>query len=159
VVEFGREMSVDPKRCGRLEEALLEMGILDALVIEEQYREQVMKADPGCADRYLFVQPHYAEKSLLDVLDLNDSVNDILMHQRITGILGNIALSERPEEAEDAGSGVSAHTGSADIGTSMTAVRPDGSYQIGVVSGTISGEHEAGFIGVQAREKNRQARS
>ena len=40
----------------------------------------------------------------------------------------------------------------------MTAVRPDGSYQIGVVSGTVSGEHEAGFIGVQAREKNRQAK-
>ena len=157
-MEFGQELSGDPKRCGRLEEALLEMGILDALVIEEQYRDQVMEADPGCADRYLFVQPHYAEKSLLDVLDLNDSVNDIFMNQRITGILGNIALSERPEEAEDAGSGGSAHTGSADIGTSMTAVRPDGSYQIGVVSGTISGEHEAGFIGVQAREKNRQAK-
>ena len=152
-MEFGREMSGDPKRCGRLEEALLEMGILDALVIEEQYREQVMKADPGCADRYLFVQTHHAEKSLLDVLDLNDSVNDIFMNQRITGILGNIALSERLEEAEGAGSG-----GSAGIGASMTAVRPDGSYQIGVVSGTISGEHEAGFIGVQAREKNRQAK-
>ena len=153
VVEFGQELSGDPKRCGRLEEALLEMGILDALVIEEQYRDQVMEADPGCADRYLFVQPHYAEKSLLDVLDLNDSVNDIFMNQRITGILGNIALSERPEEAEGAGSG-----GSAGIGVSMTAVHPDGSYQIGVVSGTISGEHEAGFIGVQAREKNRQAK-
>ena len=153
VVEFGQELSGDPERCGRLEEALLEMGILDALVIEEQYRDQVMEADPGCADRYLFVQPHYAEKSLLDVLDLNDSVNDIFMNQRITGILGNIALSERPEEAEGAGSG-----GSAGIGASMTAVRPDGSYQIGVVSGTISGEHEAGFIGVQAREKNRQAK-
>lgn len=153
VVEFGRELSGDPERCGRLEEALLEMGILDALVIEEQYREQVMKADPGCADRYLFVQTHHAEKSLLDVLDLNDSVNDIFMNQRITGILGNIALSERLEEAEGAGSG-----GSAGIGASMTAVRPDGSYQIGVVSGTISGEHEAGFIGVQAREKNRQAK-
>ena len=37
-------------------------------------------------------------------------------------------------------------------------MRPDGSYQIGVVSGTVSGEHEAGFIGVQAREKNRQAK-
>ena len=136
VVEFGREMSGDPKRCGRLEEALLEMGILDALVIEEQYRDQVMEADPGCADRYLFVQPHYAEKSLLDVLDLNDSVNDIFMNQRITGILGNIALSERLEEAEGAGSGGSVHAGSAGIGASMTAVHPDGSYQIGVVSGT-----------------------
>ena len=69
------------------------MGILDALVIEEQYREQVMKADPGCADRYLFVQSHHAENSLLDLLDLNDSVNDIFFNQRITGILGNIAVS------------------------------------------------------------------
>ena len=157
VVEFGRELSGDPKRCGRLEEALLEMGILDALVIEEQYREQVMKADPGCADRYLFVQTHHAEKSLLDVLDLNDSVNDIFMNQRITGILGNIGISGS-EEPEGAASGGAVHAGFAGISASMTAVHPDGSYQIGVVSGTVSGEHEAGFIGVQAREKNRQAK-
>ena len=157
VVEFGRELSGDPKRCGRLEEALMEMGILDALVIEEQYREQVMKADPGCADRYLFVQTHHAEKSLLDVLDLNDSVNDIFMNQRITGILGNIGISGS-EEPEGAASGGSVHAGFAGISASMTAVHPDGSYQIGVVSGTVSGEHEAGFIGVQAREKNRQAK-
>ncbi len=157
VVEFGRELSGDPERCGRLEEALMEMGILDALVIEEQYRDQVMEADPGCADRYLFVQPHYVEKSLLDVLDLNDSVNDIFMNQRITGILGNIGLSGS-EDPEGAASGGSVLAGSAGIGESMTAVRPDGSYQIGVVSGTISGQHEAGFIGVQAREKNRQAK-
>lgn len=157
VVEFGRELSGDPKRCGRLEEALLEMGILDALVIEEQYREQVMKADPGCADRYLFVQTHHAEKSLLDVLDLNDSVNDIFMNQRITGILGNIGISGS-EEPEGTASGGSVHAGFAGISASMTAVHPDGSYQIGVVSGTVSGEHEAGFIGVQAREKNRQAK-
>ena len=157
VLEFGRELSGDPERCGRLEEALMEMGILDALVIEEQYRDQVMEADPGCADRYLFVQPHYVEKSLLDVLDLNDSVNDIFMNQRITGILGNIGLSGS-EDPEGAASGGSVLAGSAGIGASMTAVRPDGSYQIGVVSGTISGQHEAGFIGVQAREKNRQAK-
>ena len=126
-------------------------------MIEVQYRVQVMEADPGCADRYLFVQPHYVEKSLLDVLDLNDSVNDIFMNQRITGILGNIGISGS-EEPEGAASGGSVHAGFAGISTSMTAVHPDGSYQIGVVSGTVSGEHEAGFIGVQAREKNRQAK-
>ena len=151
-VEFGKELSGDPERCGRLEEALLEMGILDALVIEEQYRDQVMEADPGCADRYLFVQPHYEEKSLLDLLDLNDSINDIFFNQRITGILGNIALAASEEPEGDA------RTGSAGAGAAMTSVCPDGSYQIGVVSGTVSSEHEAGFIGVQAREKSRQAK-
>ena len=147
VVEFGKELNQDQEACGRLEEALQEMGILDALVIEEQYREQVMKADPGCADRYLFVQSHHAENSLLDLLDLNDSVNDIFFNQRITGILGNIAVSG----GKDA-------SGSKNV-PSMTVVYPDGSYQIGVVSGTVSGSHEAGFIGVQARERNRQAKN
>ena len=170
-VEFGKDL--DPDACGRLEEALLQMGILDALVIEEQYREEVLSADPGCADRYLFVQPGHAEKSLLDVLDLNDSVNDIFFNQRITGILGNIALGGAPSKAPDGGALEGGTAGTAEVlgagkaagvgkaagaGASVTAVYPDGSYQIGVVSGTVTGEYEAGLIGVQAREKNRQAR-
>ncbi|MBB5266254.1 uncharacterized protein (TIGR02680 family) [Catenibacillus scindens] len=155
VVEFGRDMNGE--ECGRLEEALLEMGILDALVIDEQYREQVLAADPGCADRYLFVQSRSAERSLLDILDLNDSVNDIFFNQRITGILGNIALGGVKDEQIGAGADDGKLSG-ADWGPLTTAVYPDGSYQIGVVSGTVSGQHEAGFIGVQAREKNRQAK-
>ena len=77
VVEFGKDL--EKEVCDRLEEALLAMGILDALIVEEQYREQVLKTDPGCEDRYLFVPPHYGGQSLLDVLDLNDSVNDIFL--------------------------------------------------------------------------------
>lgn len=142
VVEFGTELMRDDAACGRLEEALLEMGILDALVIEETYRDQVLSADPGCADRYLFVQSGHAKQSLLDVLDLNDSANDIFFNQRITGILSNIAFGEKEEPK----------------GICATVVYPDGSYQIGAVSGTVTGEHEAGFIGVQARERLRQAK-
>ena len=74
-----------------MEEALLRMGILDALVVEEQYREQVLRMESGCQDKYLFVQPYAVEHSLLDVLELNDEVNDIFSNQRLTGILGNIA--------------------------------------------------------------------
>ena len=160
VVEFGKELVQDPEACGRLEEALLEMGILDALVIEEQYREQVLAADPGCADRYLFVQPHHAEKSLLDVLDLNDSVNDIFFNQRITGILGNIFLAGTSDAGEKSGAKVEGAGGDFpdETGPSVTAVYPDGSYQIGVIRGTVTGEHEAGFIGVQARERSRKAK-
>lgn len=141
VVEFGQNL--DPETCSRLEEALLEMGILDALVVEEQYRDQVLAADPGCADRYLFVSSHLTGESLLDVLDLNDAVNDIFMNQRMTGILGNIAWKTEKREDEKKGN------------PALAAVYPDGSYRIGVVSGTVSGEWEAGFIGVRARERNR----
>lgn len=94
VIEFGDNL--DEEDCNRLEEALLKMGILDALVIDEQYKEQVLHLKQGCEDHYLFscknvqkeLQPG---KSLLDVLELNEEVNDIFSNQRLTGILGSIA--------------------------------------------------------------------
>lgn len=132
LLEFGQEM--DKTSCDRLEEALLHMGILDALVIDEQYKEQVLKQDHGLCDKYLFVKKQRAEKSILDVLELNDTVNDIFMNQRINGILENIAYDT----------------------DGITAVSSDGCYQIGVLTGTVTGEYEAGFIGTRAREKNRQ---
>ena len=92
VIEFGNNLKEE--ECNHLEEALLKMGILDALVIDEQYKEQVLHLKQGCEDRYLFscknvqkeLQPG---KSLLDVLELNEEVNDIFSNQRLTGILGS----------------------------------------------------------------------
>ena len=134
VIEFSDQLGEDA--CNRLEEALLQMGILDALVIEEEYREQVLAEAPGCEDRYLFVQHAHCEKSLLDVLELNDSVNDIFSNQRLTGILSEIAYGE----------------------DSVVSVAVDGSYRMGVLMGTVTGEHVAGFLGTRARERNRRKR-
>ena len=117
-----------------MEEALLQMGILDALVVDVSYREQVLTLSEGCEDRYLFVQKSHSGKSLLDVLELNDSMNDIFSNQRLTGILSNIAYDE----------------------DGVISVSPEGIYQMGVLCGTITGEHVAGFLGTRARERNRQ---
>lgn len=129
--------SLDDFERDHLEEALLEMGILDALVVDENDRDKVLMADPGCADRYLFVQPAQSGKNLSAQLDLDGSIQDLFAYQRISGILGGIAW-----EAPDA--------------SPQTAVYADGSYQIGVVSGKISGTHRASFIGAKAREQARQ---
>lgn len=134
VIEFSDALS--ETECNRLEEALQQMGILDALVIEEQYREQALALTEGCEDRYLFVQPSHKGRSLLDVLELNDSVNDIFSNQRLTGILSDIAYGEE----------------------GVLSVSPEGVYQMGVLTGTITGTHVAGFLGTRARERNRLAR-
>ena len=131
-IEFGDSLS--EQECNHLEEALIQMGILDALVVDASYRERVLTLTEGCEDRYLFVQKTQNGKSLLDVLELNDSMNDIFSNQRLTGILSNIAYGE----------------------DGMISVSPDGIYQMGVLSGTITGEHVAGFLGTRARERNRQ---
>ena len=139
VIEFGDNL--EEEACNRLEEALLKMGILDALVIDEQYKEQVLKTEKGCEDHYLFIcknsqknlQP---DRSLLDVLELNEEVNDIFSNQRLTGILGSIAYDSE----------------------SLFTVAEDGTYGMGVLAGTVTGEYEAGFLGTKAREKHRQAK-
>lgn len=131
-IEFGDSLS--EMECNYLEEALLQMGILDALVVDVSYREQVLTLSEGCEDRYLFVQKSHSGKSLLDVLELNDSMNDIFSNQRLTGILSNIAYDE----------------------DGVISVSPEGIYQMGVLCGTITGEHVAGFLGTRARERNRQ---
>lgn len=131
VLEFGEKLT--DAECSRLEEALMQMGILDALVMDEQYREQVLKLAEGCEDRYLFVQKTRADKSLLDVLELNDNVNDIFSNGRITAILQNIAYD----------------------GEGTVSVSKDGTYRMGVLAGTVTGQHNAGFLGTRARERNR----
>lgn len=131
VLEFGEKLT--DEECSRLEEALMQMGILDALVMDEQYREKVLKLAEGCEDRYLFVQKTRADKSLLDVLELNDNVNDIFSNGRITAILQNIAYD----------------------GDGTVSVSKDGTYRMGVLAGTVTGQHNAGFLGTRARERNR----
>lgn len=131
VLEFGEKLT--DAECSRLEEALMQMGILDALVVDEQYREQVLRLAEGCEDRYLFVQKTRADKSLLDVLELNDNVNDIFSNGRITAILQNIAYD----------------------GEGAVSVSKDGTYRMGVLAGTVMGQHNAGFLGTRARERNR----
>ncbi len=139
VIEFGNNLKEE--ECNHLEEALLKMGILDALVIDEQYKEQVLQLEQGCEDQYLFIcksgqkelQP---ERSLLDVLELNEEVNDIFSNQRLTGILGSIAYDNE----------------------SIITVAEDGTYRMGVLAGTVTGEYEAGYLGTKARERHRQAK-
>lgn len=134
VIEFGA--GLDDETCDHLEEALLKMGILDAIVVEEQYKEQVLVPVKGCEDHYLFAGKPAEGKSLLDVLELNENVNDIFSNQRLTGILSNISYG----------------------GEEMVSITSDGTYHMGVLTGTVTGEYQAGYLGIKARERNRLVR-
>ena len=134
VIEF--DAGLDDEACDLLEEALYKMGILDAVVVDEQYRDQVLAPVKGCEDRYLFAGKPTGKRSLLDVLCLNEEVNDIFSNIRLTGILKNIAYD----------------------GEDVVSVWTDGSYHIGVLSGTVTGEYQAGYLGTKARESKRLAK-
>ena len=69
-VNMDFNQDVNYKGLFHLEEALLEMGILDALIVPKEYREQVYALDKGVCDRYLFSDVAHVRESLQEVLEV-----------------------------------------------------------------------------------------
>ena len=132
VIDF--EEALSEEQVSYLEEALLEMGILDALIVPEEYREQIQLLDSGVCDKYLFSDVEYVKNNLCDIFHVENAENDILKYQRVSGILSSIGIGENGH----------------------TWIHADGSYKLGVVEGTITKKYQPHYIGVMARERFRQ---
>lgn len=131
------DSGLDMQTCACMEEALEQMGILDALIIPEEYREQVLHTDPGMCDRYLFGDGKKAVGSILSCFSVDNPQQDILLYQQIAPVLECIGFEWN----------------SAD-----TWVEADGHYRIGVLEGIITGQKEARYIGAGTRARYRQQR-
>lgn len=140
-VDFDRNL--DAEHAARLEEALYRMGILDALIISSEYREQVLDLDQGICDRYLFTDASYVKNNLMDFLDVDNEENDILLFQNISSILSAVGCKTEDGTEE---------AGSRSIGSWIDR---SGNYGMGVLEGTITGEYTPRFIGAASREKYR----
>lgn len=139
-VDFGDTLS--PEQASRLEEALGEMGILDALIVPAEYREQVLALDQGVLDKYIFSDAAHVKENLQAVLEVDNGENDILFYQQVSRALGAIGTG-RGEEIREKGA------------VSDTWVDERGIYRLGILEGTVTGEYEARFIGAKARERFR----
>ncbi len=137
VIDFGENVS--DEQASHLEEALLSMGILDALIVPAEYREIVQTLDSGVCDRYIFSDAVHVKQNLMEMLDVDNAENDILKYQSVSAILSAIGVQKK---------GVAGDWGS-------TWVDEEGNYRIGVLEGTITREHRACYIGVRAREQFR----
>jgi len=172
---------LDEKQASRLEEALLSMGLLDALIVPAEYRETIEALDEGVCDRYIFSDTVHVKQNLLEWLDVDNGENDILRYQSISNILSSVgvrkngnALPEGKSGAAEKGislsqgskgpepEGAAANRENAEQGSKDTAsahgstwVDERGNYRIGVLEGTVTGEYQARYIGVRARERFR----
>ncbi|MCI6551928.1 MAG: TIGR02680 family protein [Lachnospiraceae bacterium] len=136
-IDFGAQMSGE--QAARVEEALLSMGILDALIVPAEYREQIKALDPGVCDRYIFSDVAHVKQNLLELLDVDNGENDILKYQSVANILSSIGMQAVGECGSNTG----------------TWVDTEGNYRIGVLEGTITRDYTARYIGVRARENFR----
>lgn len=136
-VDFGEQLSGE--EAAHLEEALLSMGLLDALIVPEEYRERIRTLDEKVCDRYIFSDVTHVKQNLMKILDVDNGENDILRYQSIANILSAIGVQE-------------------ERGGEHTWVDPDGNYRIGILEGTITRDYTAHYIGVEARERFRAAK-
>lgn len=123
-VDF-KETVPDPVRCA-IEAELADMGMLDALVIPEEYRQAAVEALAAFADSYLWQEkkPPIMESSFFEIV--TDST--------FTGTIGRI-LAAFEESA---------------------VLMENGFYRNGVLCGHSVGEKSVSFIGAENRRKYRQ---
>lgn len=126
---------IEEEQKNRLEEALVRMGALNALVVPSNYQNQVLEYRQGMADVYLFSTGEYLENSLQDVLEVTMESSDIIFYQELTRLLQNIGWE-----------------GQGNVNISNQ------DFQLGCLYGTLSGDYQAKYIGSRAREEYRQAR-
>ena len=141
-IEF--DQILEEERRNHLEEALLEMGILDALIVPEEYREQALALDAGVCDRYIFSDAAYVRNNIMDFLDVDNEEGDILLYQNVSRILTAIGWKEQDEE-----------TISESIEKNRTWIDKRGNYGIGIIEGTVTKNYTPCFIGAYAREQYR----
>ncbi|MDE6518464.1 MAG: TIGR02680 family protein, partial [Acetatifactor sp.] len=151
VIDFGEHM--EDELASRLEEALLSMGILDALIVPAEYRETVLALDEGVCDRYIFSDVTRVKQNLREFLDVDNGENDILKYQSVSHILSSIGVYGKNMPGNDRG----AQNGNTAAGAGgSTWIDEAGNYRIGVLEGTVTGEYRACYIGVRARERYRR---
>ena len=120
---------------GIIEEALESMGLLDALIIPDEYKVEALAVQEGMAGKYVFSSQSHAFKSRDKRIKADESLGGIIPSEIVDGLIGSIM--EGNEE-------------------SISFVDESGRYGIGPVEGAISKRVNARYIGSSARERFRQ---
>jgi len=132
-VDFKKDLSEEQK--GRIEAALLDMGILDALIIPKEYIDKIKQIDKNFIDKYLFEQPIEFKHDLTEFLEVKLPQDTKIKSQTVFNILKSIMIEEKQAN---------------------TYINEDGEYKIGILLGVADKEEKAKYIGLDARKEYKQ---
>lgn len=132
-VDFKRDVSEDIKNT--IELALLDMGILDALIVSNNSLQKIKGLGKEFEDKYLDPRVPKIGSSLLDILEITKPENSSITVEEISNILSNISLDENTEG---------------------TYVDDEGNYKIGLISGKVNKNEEAKYIGREAKRRYKE---
>lgn len=131
MVEFAQDL--EPDKRNRLEEALYCMGLLDAVIVPTNYEEKVLSPRNGMKDTYIFGDAAKVEKSISKFLEVSDEIDDIIFYQELASVLEAVTSGEEGQ----------------------TWIDGEGRFGLGLLTGTISYDYKARYIGAGTREHYR----
>lgn len=131
-VDFKKGLSEEEK--GRIESALLDMGILDSIIIPKEYRNKIKQLDVDFVDKYLFEEPQEFKQDLSLLLDVKLPQNTKITQETVFNVLKSIMIGEKQG----------------------TYVNEKGEYKIGIIEGISDKEEKAKFIGSESRKEYKE---
>lgn len=117
-----------------LEEALDAMGLLDALVVEEKHKSEVLSMGKGEAERYVFASPEFLSHNLTAFFKVEETAQPFGK-----SIIEDVLMSVFVNETEN-----------------RFYITEEGYYGMGLLKGKVSGEKSSCYIGQQARKRYRE---
>ncbi|MGF7396766.1 TIGR02680 family protein [Thermoanaerobacterium thermosaccharolyticum] len=130
-IDFKNDIDDDTK--GNIESALIDMGILDALIVSRSDLDRAMKMDKGMADKYIAPGTFNMKLNVLQYFNVVDS-NSGVSPEEISDALSNVFIYEEEN---------------------ATYINDDGTYGIGILKGKAAGNSKSRYIGFESRRRFR----
>lgn len=129
-IDFKADLDEQVKN--KIESALLDMGILNALIIPKEYREKIKQIDIEFVDKYLYESPVEFTHDLSHLLNVKLPHDSNIKEETVYNVLKSIMIEDK---------------------TANTYVNEKGEYKIGILQGIADKEEKAKFIGTEARKE------
>ncbi len=122
---------VDSYTQGVIEEILSDLGLLDAMVVHEEFREELMRVDPGNKERYIFID-HLSHAYIFDrpLFVPEDFPGRDSLESRLSELFYGVE--------------------------NRFSIDLNGLYQNFLVEGVVSADYQAKYIGREARKRHRE---
>ncbi|WP_297421928.1 TIGR02680 family protein [Clostridium sp.] len=131
-VDFNKNATEDIKN--KIEGALKEMGLLDALIVDEKYRLRALDFKECMEDKYLFTEPNMMRYNLSNYLKVNKEALGDVTFEAVDNVLQGIFLED----------------------STLTYLDEKGNFGIGALFGKGNDNYVSQYIGELSRKNLRE---
>lgn len=118
----------------KIEAALVNMGLIDALIVDEKNKYKALDFKENMEDKYIFCEPNFMRHNISHYLSVDKAALGELSFQAVDNVLQGIFLEDN----------------------TLTFLDEHGNYGIGVLNGRASSHYKQKYIGEASRKKHRE---